>query len=554
MDIVIGEHSGEIITTSTNPAVVQQVICDFDISSYISRYEGWTKLDRLLFIAEKSSNNSDAYNLLINELKKGINVTMYQKVSATVAGLFAEIPETNHDWAEATDIKNISRLEKLEAELISAKNSMAKESIRTAYNHLGEFHYERGNLKEAMKAFLRTKDYCSHPGHSAEMVLNSIIISIHEGNYRLIAPYAAMVEIQQDNVDPIIRSKIKLATALVSLHDEEFKIAAKKFLDIDSELGNQFNQIISGEDIAIYGTLLSLASIERKELRKLLLENNKFKPYFEYVPNVRILANDFINGNYSNVFKYLEQIKNQLLLDIHLYKYIDTLYATITDKVIIQYFSVYDAVDLRQMSIKLGMESSILIEKLSKLISNDLLSARIDSQTQTLHRRLHNDRHVTVEKVLHMSNQSVRDVRRALLRLSLMQHGFSISHKEATGQQGQGQGQQSQQQQSSNTSSATTSVGGGHPHSARIISMSSPMERGGGSGGGGGGGGGGGSGGSHILSPQEGDFSSSSSSNNNITNRMMLSTSSARPYPDRSYLDPNEEPEDDTEMNIDDDD
>ena len=57
---------------------------------------------------------------------------------------------------------------KLEADLAAGKANVVKEVIRSGYMELGDFFYRRGDLIQAMKNYLRSRDYCSSPRNIAE--------------------------------------------------------------------------------------------------------------------------------------------------------------------------------------------------------------------------------------------------------------------------------------------------------------------------------------------------------------------------------------------------
>ena len=58
-----------------------------------------------------------------------------------------------------------------------------KESIRQGYNELGQYHYSRGDLNQAMKFYVRTRDYCTSNRHMAEMCVRVIQVSVDLNNY-----------------------------------------------------------------------------------------------------------------------------------------------------------------------------------------------------------------------------------------------------------------------------------------------------------------------------------------------------------------------------------
>ena len=54
----------------------------FDLEKYISQYTGFTKVKRLVFIAENSTQyRAEAVGLAIRELKNGINTNLYKEVA-----------------------------------------------------------------------------------------------------------------------------------------------------------------------------------------------------------------------------------------------------------------------------------------------------------------------------------------------------------------------------------------------------------------------------------------------------------------------------------------
>ena len=54
-----------------------------DLLSYISQYSGYTKVRRLVFIAENCpvEMRAEAVRLAIEEIKRGINTTLYRDVA-----------------------------------------------------------------------------------------------------------------------------------------------------------------------------------------------------------------------------------------------------------------------------------------------------------------------------------------------------------------------------------------------------------------------------------------------------------------------------------------
>jgi len=232
----------------------------FDIERYISQYEGNTKLLRLQFISKKSHKFREvAFNLLITELKKSWNTgfykSMFEEDEISRAG-----NECDFSWLEETDRRASQRQVRIETELAAAKNKVIKESIRIGYTDLGDFFSSRGNMQEALKAYIRTRDYCATPRQIADSSINILRTVIDLDQYKNIDHHISKAELL-DTGDSIISSKLKIATGLMFLHQSQYQSAALNFLEVDGELGGSFCDVIAAEDVPLYATICSLASI-----------------------------------------------------------------------------------------------------------------------------------------------------------------------------------------------------------------------------------------------------------------------------------------------------
>ncbi len=97
------------------------------------------------------------------------------------------------------------------------------------YNDLAEFYYARGELQQAFKQYLRTRDYCTTPKHVISMCLNIILVSTELGQFGNVANYIQKAESTPDAVsEPIVQAKLKSAAGLAYLDQSKYKIAAKK--------------------------------------------------------------------------------------------------------------------------------------------------------------------------------------------------------------------------------------------------------------------------------------------------------------------------------------
>ncbi|CAN6711145.1 unnamed protein product [Malus baccata var. baccata] len=348
-----------------------------DIEAYASLYNGRTKIMRLFFIAARSQSNQamelEALRMTYDEIKKGENTQLHKEVVQKIGGRLG--PEYGMDvaWCDAVDRRAEQKKEKLENELNAYRTNLIKESIRIGYNDFGDFYYAHGQLGYAFKNYVRTCDYCTTSKHIVHMCMSSTLVSIEMGQFTY-------------------------------------------FLEIGSELGNHYNEVIAPQDVATYGGLCALATFDRMELKNKVIDNLNFRNFLELVPKLRELINDFYTSHYASCLDYLGNLKANLLLDIHLHDHIETLYGQIRHKALIQYTHPFVSIDLNMMANAFKTDVAGLEKKLEALITDNQVQARIDSHNKILYAQHADQRNATFQRVLQTGNEFDRDVKLMLVR------------------------------------------------------------------------------------------------------------------------------------------
>ena len=141
-----------------------------------------------------------------------------------------------------------------------------------------------------------------------------------QGNFTHVSSYANRAEaVSSAQKKELVQSKLEVCRALVSLyHKEKYSSVADALTRVSFELGNSFNDIISANDIAVYGGLCALASYDRQELKAKVLSNSSFKSYLELEPHIREMIDAFYHAKYSVCLELLESYRvcfmNQMFL------------------------------------------------------------------------------------------------------------------------------------------------------------------------------------------------------------------------------------------------
>ncbi|RAL46235.1 hypothetical protein DM860_016668 [Cuscuta australis] len=397
-----------------------------DVEAYASLYSGRTKIMRLLFVADRCNNATmqlDALRMAYEEIKKGENTQLFREVVQRINGRLGPNYGMDTAWAYAVDHRAEQRKDRLENELNAYRTNLIKESIRMGYNDLGDFYYAHGQLGDALKNYVRTRDYCTTSKHIIHMCLNAILVSIEMGQFSHVLSYVTKAEQGHDSsLDDITAAKLCCAAGLAHLEAKKYKIAARKFLDVGHELLSNYNEVIAPQDVATYGALCALASFDRSELKSKVIDNVNFRNFLELVPEIRELIQDFYTSRYASCLGYLENLKTNLLLDIHLHDHVEILYNKIRNKALIQYTHPFVSVDLHMMASAFKTTVAGLEKELEALITHNEIQARIDSHNKILYARHADLRNATFQRVLQTGKEFDRDMKALLLRASLLKH------------------------------------------------------------------------------------------------------------------------------------
>ncbi|KAF9103669.1 hypothetical protein BGX29_003086 [Mortierella sp. GBA35] len=416
---------------------------NLDLDAYIATYKGHSKVNRLEFIADRCpSLQVDALKLAITELRNTntLNVSRYlnlvRKLNEAVkfgapggSSVSSDLLNVDKAWADSQMLKAKQQTDQLEGELKNYKRNSIKESIRMGNMELGHHYYACGDLTSAHRSYSRTRDYCTTSKHIIELCMNVIKASIELGNFPHVLTYVVKAEstpeVAQDK--ELTKAKLKAASGLANLDLSKYPAAARDFLSIGEELvGNQYGDVISANDIAVYGGLCALASFNRTELKRLVIDNVGFRQYLELEPHIRDLIQGFYNSNYALCLDIMDKWKNDYLLDLHLHSHIEALYMNIRKKALVQFTSPFLTVDLTKMAKSFSTTVPALEKELVSLIIGGQIEARIDSQQKILWAKQTNKRSAIFERTTAMGQDYERESKALVLRIQMMNHGLVV--------------------------------------------------------------------------------------------------------------------------------
>lgn len=262
---------------------------------------------------------------------------------------------------------------------------------------LGNHYYETGDLLAASKAYSRMRDYCTTPNHIASMLYKLINVSVERGDWLGVQSNVHRLRNSQTKPDDHTKNQPKIAAALglAQMHAGSYLEAANSFLSIDPSLGDSFNEVITPNDVAVYGGLCALASMDRNELQHRVLDNASFRNFLELEPHIRRAISFFCNSKFRLCLDILEAYRTDYLLDLHLQRHVSSLYTRIRTKAIQQYLIPFSRVTLDSMAVIFAPEviggeaqptgaGSPFVKELIRLVKDGVLDARIDLEKGVL--------------------------------------------------------------------------------------------------------------------------------------------------------------------------
>ncbi|KAF9894312.1 hypothetical protein FE257_007815 [Aspergillus nanangensis] len=428
----------------------------FELESYIANYTGRTRFNRLFLIGTCSTYLSvEALKGAVIEAKAGKDVSRYERAVQVLSEVAPSEPEANLDTEWADRMQKIVKAEtdRLEHELRGYKNNLIKESIRMGNEDLGQHYHQIGDLVNASKAYSRMRDYCTTPTHIASMLFKIINVSIERGDWLSVQSNVHRLRNVQSKQEEQakIQPKMSVAQGLSQLHAGSYLEAANSFLSTDPSLSDCYKEVVTSNDVAVYGGLCALASMDRNELQRRVLDNNSFRNFLELEPHIRRAISFFCNSKFQPCLQILEAYASDYFLDIHLQRHFRTLFTRIRTKSIQQYLVPFSRVTLESMSKIFTTggpaapidSKSPFVQELIGLIQDGTLDARIDLEKLVL---VSNQAHLRAEVQdgsLNSVEEYIQEAHLRLLRANIIRSGLEVreerKHRGGEGRPGRGE-------------------------------------------------------------------------------------------------------------------
>jgi len=302
---------------------------------------------------------------------------------------------------------------------------------------LANHYFAIGDLAASFRGYSKMRDYCTTPKHIAEMTLRQLYVSIAQNNWVVAQSYYLKVHAlslsdeEHARYDPILFACLGIS----HLMQGSYREAATSFINVgsgymipDPQAGIIFQRaVLTPNDVAVYGGLCALATMDRSELQRRVLDNSSFRQFLELEPHIRRAISLFCASKYTACMEILESYRVDYMLDFFLQSHYMRLYWLVRSKSIVQWFSAFSVVTLDELSKAFpATQGRAINDELVDMIKLGQLDARIDLVSNLLVSPNQDPRFMAMENTLEMSKLAERSLRLRLHRANMATAGLEI--------------------------------------------------------------------------------------------------------------------------------
>ncbi len=252
------------------------------------------------------------------------------------------------------------------------------------HEDLGRHFEALGKLNDASEAYSRMRQDVSTTKHIIDCGRHLTNVSLYRRDWNMVLTNIGKITgVQSADEEQALQTFIRVMSGIALLNVGNYLESANHLLLIDFAVSPaEYNHVASPNDIAVYGGLTALATMDRSELQRRVLDNQSFRTFLEHEPHIRKAVSLFVSGRYSNCLSILKSHRSDYILDVYLQKHVKELYTRIRTKCIVQYFVPFSRITLESLEAAFGLPGQSLQDEIMDMIRNDFLNARIDARNK----------------------------------------------------------------------------------------------------------------------------------------------------------------------------
>lgn len=247
---------------------------------------------------------------------------------------------------------------------------------------LGRHAEAVGALQKAVESYSNMRPDASTSKHLVDIARHLIRVAIQMRDWSSVTLQAGKIAglVSAETAEDATRY-VKVTRGIAALHSGNFEDAARAFTAVlpTGDRAWSDGEVASANDVAVYGAILGLATMDRQELRSEVLESGTFRQFLELEPHLRKALGFYVNGKYKACLEILEAHRPDYMLDVHLYRHVSALYGRIRAKCIVQYLIPYSYISMESLEQTFGRPGEPIVREICRMIRSGALDARINS-------------------------------------------------------------------------------------------------------------------------------------------------------------------------------
>ncbi|KAJ2724087.1 hypothetical protein GGI07_002208 [Coemansia sp. Benny D115] len=380
----------------------------FTLSEYLGQYKGMVKVNRAIYIGERSTELAvESYTIALKELHDNtLNVPLYEEVVKRLRQLGALV-ERDGSWVEKTrnDSRSMRDMHK-NAVAKAVSQSLKKEAMREQRAY-AQYESDMGFTDEAIRAWQDGRDFCTSVEEQAMLFVEAARVSQIAFRWLQVGSFIQRAALTLAKSGGDIQSELDVLQLQSNAGDGRWAavVAAVRALAYDGVAANGIFErgAISPHDIALYGTLAGLASLNRDAIKTGLIDNVAFGKYLDHIPECQRLLQSFYAARYSECLERLDNVLSLAVFDPVIAQHASSLRAVIRENIVVLYTQPFVSTRLDTMAQALGFASRAALENvLVRLIEKKQIVARIDGTSGYLVKYTPSPRDVALESIERM--------------------------------------------------------------------------------------------------------------------------------------------------------
>ena len=351
----------------------------------------------------------------------------------------------DEEFAQSASLEAHEKLEALEANLRSSRSALAKDAIVTASTQLARHLIATGQSSDAMQHLIMAASSCSSQWQLQELFLLRAEVGLNTRNYQRVKDlYDPSVD-NKNFTSSSFLAKLNAARGVAYLAEGQINEAAKSFMAVTNDMGNNFNQVLSEDDLAMYSGITALLALDRSEIEAMAtVEKNgpsnlkssavaAFGERLEAIPALKKAIQAYVSADYGECLNLVNGLRGSWNDDIYLAPQAENLWKKVRGKCLVQYFEPYSSVSLHSVMESFAFQSLDEVEDVvADLIKKKgIEGARIDGVKKTLNglsvdQLERKRRRVLMRRLGRMGDGLLDEVEGMLLRMSCVQKGIIV--------------------------------------------------------------------------------------------------------------------------------